>query len=72
MDEELFNKISKALYDVLEETIADGTTAKSYVTNNARNGWKAWRKLSGRFDSKNSADRESAYQKILEPGRDPL
>ena len=53
----------------MEESIPEGTTAKSYVTNSARNGWKAWRKLTDRYDAKNSADKETAYSKLFEPGK---
>ena len=53
----------------MEEVIDDSTMAKGYVNNSERSGWKAWRKLSGRFDTKKGADREAAYQRILEPGK---
>ena len=67
-DEEL-KKIDRALYDILEETIDDGLMAKGYVNNTVRSGIRAWRKLAGRFDSKRGADRQVAYQRILEPGK---
>ena len=34
-----------------------------------RDGLKAWRRLTGRYDTKKSADKESMYQRVLDPGR---
>ena len=45
MTEEEMNRISKALYDIFEETIESGSTPWSYVSDkNNRDGFRAWRK----------------------------
>ena len=67
-DEELA-RISKIFYDVLEETIEEGSMARAYINDEKRNGMRAWRRLTGRYDTKKSADKEAAYQRVLDPGR---
>ena len=34
-----------------------------------RDGMRAWRRLTGRYDTKRDADKEAAYQRVLDPGR---
>ena len=68
-DEEL-TRLNKVFYDMLEETIEDGTMAKAYINDeDKRDGMRAWRRLTGRYDTKKAADKEVAYQRVLDPGR---
>ena len=58
------------MYDILEETVETGSMAWSYVNDKmSRDGLKAWRRLTGRFDTKKAADKEAMYQRVLDPGR---
>ena len=70
IEEDEFEKINDALYELLDEVVDEDSSAKGYIDDeDVRNGFKAWRSLNGRYDAKKSADRESEYQRILDPRR---